>query len=78
MPRRYIDYPDGYTFWNQLSRIGRLISIVGVVYFFFILWESISRNRLFLFCPHPKSHNEWLHNYFPSDYHNNNDLVIIW
>jgi heme/copper-type cytochrome/quinol oxidase subunit 1 len=38
MPRRYIDYPDSFRFWNQISRFGSLMSIVGVFFFFFFFF----------------------------------------
>lgn len=37
MPRRYVDYPDTYYKWNQLSRFGSLMSIFGVGLFIFIV-----------------------------------------
>lgn len=45
IPRRYVDYPDIYHFWNKISRIGSLITIGGIVLFIFILWESIMAKR---------------------------------
>jgi len=33
MPRRYIDYPDTYTAWNQLSRFGSLLRVTSLVAF---------------------------------------------
>jgi cytochrome c oxidase subunit 1 len=37
MPRRYIDYPEGFQYWNQVSSIGYAITIVGVGVFLAVL-----------------------------------------
>jgi cytochrome c oxidase subunit 1 len=36
MPRRYVDYPAEFEFYNKLSSIGAMITLVGVA--FFIIW----------------------------------------
>lgn len=47
LPRRYCDYPDGFVFWNTISRIGGLITLISIIYFFFLIWESIvDRNKI--------------------------------
>lgn len=33
MPRRYSDYPDGFSYWNRVSSFGSLVSVVGVALF---------------------------------------------
>lgn len=60
MPRRYVDYPDGFYLWNHLSSLGSLISLFSLVFFFFILWESMSFGRYYLGSYGPASHKEWL------------------
>jgi len=45
MPRRYIDYSDGYAFWNYVSSVGYVITIVGVVVFLIMLAEAAIRRR---------------------------------
>nr|YP_008083018.1 cytochrome c oxidase subunit I [Rhodosoma turcicum]CCO25797.1 cytochrome c oxidase subunit I [Rhodosoma turcicum] len=41
MPRRYNDYPDFYLTWNSISSFGSLLSAMGMVMFFYLLWESM-------------------------------------
>jgi len=45
MPRRYIDYPEAYTYWNQISSIGYAITLVGVGVFLLMLVEAAVRRR---------------------------------
>jgi cytochrome c oxidase subunit 1 len=45
MPRRYSDYADAYGVWNYISRIGRVIRLVGVILFIYIIWEGIRAQR---------------------------------
>jgi cytochrome c oxidase subunit 1 len=45
MPRRYIDYPDAYGFWNRISSIGYYIMFVGMLIFFYAMWEAARKKR---------------------------------
>ncbi len=45
MPRRYVDYSDGYAYWNYVSSMGYLITLVGVVVFLVMLAEAAIRRR---------------------------------
>jgi cytochrome c oxidase subunit 1 len=45
MPRRYVDYSEGYTLWNQVSSVGYVITIVGVLVFLIMLVEAAVRRR---------------------------------
>ncbi|MDR3476007.1 MAG: cytochrome c oxidase subunit I [Devosia sp.] len=45
MPRRYIDYPDAFAFWNRVSSIGYYVTFVGLLLFLYILWEAASKKR---------------------------------
>jgi len=40
MPRRIPDYPDAYWGWNYVSSIGALITAVGTILFFYIVWYT--------------------------------------
>jgi cytochrome c oxidase subunit 1 len=42
MPRRIPDYPDAYAFWNNLSSLGSYVSVLGVVLFFYIIYEALA------------------------------------
>ncbi|MBW3559186.1 MAG: cbb3-type cytochrome c oxidase subunit I, partial [Proteobacteria bacterium] len=45
MPRRYVDYPDAFAFWNQVSSIGYFIMVAGLAFFFIMLAEAAIRRR---------------------------------
>ena len=65
MPRRYSDYPDFYSGWNFIARIGSIISIISVLIFIFILWERIVRQRPVIFSIHNNSSLEFIHSFPP-------------
>jgi hypothetical protein len=46
MPRRIPDYPDIYWTWNYYSSIGSLITVVGLFFFFLLLYNMISLRTL--------------------------------
>ncbi|MBS0361028.1 MAG: cbb3-type cytochrome c oxidase subunit I, partial [Proteobacteria bacterium] len=45
MPRRYIDYPEGFAFWNKVSSIGYAITLVGVGIFLLVLIDAMVFRR---------------------------------
>ena len=45
MPRRYVDYADGFALWNYVSTIGYFIMLVGMVLFFAVLIDAMVRRR---------------------------------
>nr|QGX43504.1 cytochrome c oxidase subunit 1 [Thoosa mismalolli] len=40
LPRRYLDYHDSFTGWNQISSVGSLISIVSVMVFLYLVYDA--------------------------------------
>ena len=62
--RRCVDYPSSYSFWNIVSRFGRFLTMVRIVFLFYIFWDSLTsdssvlvvdclnrRNDFILGCP---------------------------
>nr|QIT06471.1 cytochrome c oxidase subunit 1 [Novacerus sp. FZ-2019] len=76
MPRRYSDYPDAFTTWNIISSMGSYTSLIAVLFFSFIIWESMASSRPLMFSYIHSSSIEWMHNYPPSD-HTYNELTLI-
>nr|YP_010464250.1 cytochrome c oxidase subunit I [Cteniopinus hypocrita]UUL71627.1 cytochrome c oxidase subunit 1 [Cteniopinus hypocrita] len=76
MPRRYSDYPDAYTLWNIISSIGSLISLVGVMFLIYIIWESISSARKSVVSLSMTSSIEWLQSYPPAE-HSYSELPML-
>ena len=45
MPRRYIDYPEVFAGWNQISSYGSYISAVGVLVFLYGVFDAYAKKR---------------------------------
>nr|YP_009948648.1 cytochrome c oxidase subunit I [Arma custos]YP_010192728.1 cytochrome c oxidase subunit I [Arma chinensis]QOH97829.1 cytochrome c oxidase subunit I [Arma custos]QZP40908.1 cytochrome c oxidase subunit 1 [Arma chinensis]URT60176.1 cytochrome c oxidase subunit I [Arma chinensis] len=76
MPRRYSDYPDSYTGWNIISSVGSIMSMISIIMFIMILWESIISKRTILFSENMMSSIEWLQKTPPSE-HSYNEIPIM-
>lgn len=76
IPRRYSDYPDRFTAWNTISSIGSTISVIRVIIFIIILWESIASKRIRLFSTNISTRIEWLQRFPPAE-HSYSELPIL-
>ncbi len=45
MPRRYIDYPDAYAGWNEISSYGSYLTGIGVIWFLFVVFYTLSKGK---------------------------------
>ncbi|MCJ8191342.1 cytochrome c oxidase subunit I [Sphingomicrobium aestuariivivum] len=52
MPRRYPDYPEAFSYWNEVSSIGYLIMAASMVIFFVNVFWSLAKGK-------PAPDNEW-------------------
>lgn len=77
IPRRYSDYPDFLTKWNIFSSLGSIISIIRVIFFIFILWETISRKRYIINTHFINRSLEWQLNLPPADHTFNQIITLI-
>jgi cytochrome c oxidase subunit 1 len=46
MPRRYIDYPDAYRLWNEVSSYGAYLSGISVFLFLYIIYDAFAKKRI--------------------------------
>nr|UBI43989.1 cytochrome c oxidase subunit I [Eysarcoris ventralis] len=76
MPRRYSDYPDAYTSWNIVSSIGSIMSMISIIMFILILWESIITKRVMIFSENMTTSIEWLQKTPPAE-HSYNEIPIM-
>nr|YP_010222564.1 cytochrome c oxidase subunit I [Hippotiscus dorsalis]UCC46014.1 cytochrome c oxidase subunit I [Hippotiscus dorsalis] len=76
MPRRYSDYPDSYTSWNIISSIGSIMSMISILIFIMILWESIISKRTLIFSENLTSSIEWMQKTPPAE-HSYNEIPML-
>jgi len=76
IPRRYSDYPDTFLFWNIISSIGSLISILSLTILIFIVWERLRSKRKIINFFFLSSSLEW-QNYYPPLNHRYNEIPSI-
>ncbi|SFD45189.1 cytochrome c oxidase subunit 1 [Sulfitobacter brevis] len=53
MPRRYIDYPEAFAYWNQWSSIGAFLSFASFVFFIGVMFYALTRG------PRVTANNPW-------------------
>ena len=81
MPRRYSDFPDSMATWNLISSLGSTISIIGVIWFIFIIYDAFVREEKFVSW-YDNNYNsnvtlEWVFN-SPPAHHTYNELPLIY
>ena len=80
MPRRYSDYPDSMASWNLVSSLGSVISIIGVVWFIFVIYDAFVREEKFTGWVTDEYNSsttlEWVFN-SPPTLHTYNELPLI-
>lgn len=76
IPRRYSDFPDSYLTWNIISSLGRTISLFAIIFFIFIIWESIISQRNVYFPIQLSSSIEWYHPLPPAE-HTYTELPLL-
>nr|YP_009316736.1 cytochrome c oxidase subunit I [Epicauta aptera]AOW43603.1 cytochrome c oxidase subunit I [Epicauta aptera]QKV48860.1 cytochrome c oxidase subunit I [Epicauta ruficeps]UBU96217.1 cytochrome c oxidase subunit 1 [Epicauta hirticornis]UBU96230.1 cytochrome c oxidase subunit 1 [Epicauta curvispina] len=76
MPRRYSDYPDAYMMWNVISSVGSIISLIGVLFLIFIVWEAFSMGRKGILPLSMPTSIEWLQALPPSE-HSYSELPML-
>nr|YP_010463202.1 cytochrome c oxidase subunit I [Capodemus sinuatus]UUJ37726.1 cytochrome c oxidase subunit 1 [Capodemus sinuatus] len=76
MPRRYSDYPDMYSTWNIISSMGSTMSMISIIMFIMIIWESLISKRMIMFPNNMSSSIEWLQKTPPSE-HSYSELPMI-
>nr|AZL93180.1 cytochrome c oxidase subunit 1 [Diapriidae sp. ZJUH_2016010] len=68
MPRRYSDYCDSLMAMNIISSLGSLMSILSMLMFMFMIWESLLSKRLLIYMNFLNCSIEWLMSYPPENH----------
>lgn len=45
MPRRIPDYPDAFAGWNAVASYGSYLSVLGAVFFFYVVYKTLTGNE---------------------------------
>ena len=45
MPRRYIDYPEQFSLWNEVSSYGAFLSGASFLLFFYIVYVTVTKGE---------------------------------
>lgn len=43
MPRRIVDYPDSYAYWNYIASYGSILSFISFLLFLFIIYNQLNK-----------------------------------
>jgi cytochrome c oxidase subunit 1 len=81
MPRRYSDYPDCFYSWNKVSSLGSFMTIISVLFFLVIIWESLVSQRSVVFNYHSSVHLEFVgnpKNLYPLGFHTHRESIKIF
>ena len=78
MPRRYVDYNDTFYLWNVVSSFGSVLSVIGVIFFMYIIFERFTYNRFLFGSDSTSIHNrEWAKSSFPLGFHSKTYLSYL-
>jgi cytochrome c oxidase subunit 1 len=77
MPRRYADYNDCFYFWNKISSLGSFMTILSVIMFVVMLWESLVTHRTIMFSYHRNVNLDW-HSRSPIRFHSHIESIKVF
>jgi heme/copper-type cytochrome/quinol oxidase subunit 1 len=78
IPRRYRDYPDCYYLYNKISSIGSYFTLIGVVIFVVILWESLATQRPIISSFVSHVNLEWVYLSSPINLHTFSESPLLF
>nr|QLY89467.1 cytochrome c oxidase subunit I [Rabdophaga marginemtorquens] len=76
MPRRYSDFPDTFLLWNIISSLGSMISMFSIIFFIYIIWDSMININKMIFANQLNTSIEWMQNSPPAE-HSYNEMPIL-
>ena len=77
MPRRYSDYSEGLYFWNKVSTLGSFMTIIRVMLFVLIIWESLVTQRTMVRVYFQPVFIEWVVDRSPHSFHTFEESLYI-
>nr|QYC94837.1 cytochrome c oxidase subunit 1 [Amblyseius tsugawai] len=78
MPRRYMDYPDFYMFWNLISSLGSMLSIFSLFLLLIIFYMSLVNKREIFSFNYSSSLLDWHIETCPQSHSFEESVVIFY
>nr|YP_009391128.1 cytochrome c oxidase subunit I [Stenostomum sthenum]ARW59250.1 cytochrome c oxidase subunit I [Stenostomum sthenum] len=76
MPRRYSDYVDSLSYWNNISSLGSMFSLIASLIFFTFIWEALLSKRSLVYIAYNNYSTEWIDSTAPLASHTFEEGVI--
>jgi len=78
MPRRYSDYSDCFYVYNQLRSLGSFMTVLRVLLFVVILWESLFTGRSVIIISHNSTSLEFVTARLPMKFHSHSQPIKVF
>ena len=79
LPRRFLDYPDSFIGWNQISSVGSFISVVSVMVFLYLVYDAYVQEIKFVEWVDDSGNYplfEWIQT-SPPAHHTYNEFILV-
>jgi len=76
IPRRYSDYVDSLRYWNNISSLGSIMSLIARLIFFTFIWEALLSKRSLVYIAYNNYSTEWIDSTAPLARHTFEEGVI--
>ena len=77
MPRRIVDYPDSYAYWNYIASYGSIVSFISFLLFLYIIYNQFNKKIISNKYIHINKYNDFIIPSFHNYYIRNNHIEFL-